>query len=120
MGTRAQKMTLLHTISPFTKIVLASLVVLLLVIARQSRKPIQNLPPGPRSDPLIGHVRILPLSYSWETFAKWGEKFGDVIYVHAFGRPMVILNSYLAAREIMDKKGANFSDRPRLVLFAEM
>lgn len=45
---------------------------------------------------------------------------GDVIYVHILGRPMVIVNSFNAAKELMDSRGANYSDRPRLVLLSEL
>ena len=37
---------------------------------------------------------------------------GDVIYTYAFGRSLIILNSVDAARDLLDKRSANFSDRP--------
>lgn len=33
---------------------------------------------------------------------------------------MVVLNSFKAANEILDKRGANYQDRPRFVLFEVM
>lgn len=45
---------------------------------------------------------------------------GDVIYTSVVGRPAIILNSAEAARDLMDKQSANFSDRPRTVLHGEL
>ena len=45
---------------------------------------------------------------------------GDVIYLSVVGRPIVVLNSAEAARDLMDKRSANYSDRPRIVVIGEM
>ena len=45
---------------------------------------------------------------------------GGLIYVNVLGKPMVIINKLEIARELLDKRGANYSDRPRLVLLCEM
>ena len=45
---------------------------------------------------------------------------GDIVYVHVLGKPIVILNSIDAAKELLEKRGVNYSDRPRLVFIQEM
>ncbi|KAJ6621636.1 cytochrome P450 [Mycena sp. CBHHK59/15] len=45
-------------------------------------------------------------------YKDWAEQFGDVIYVEVFGSPMVILNSYKAVTELLERRSANYSDRP--------
>jgi len=40
--------------------------------------------------------------------------------VRIFGQPLVVLNSFEAARDLLEKRGAIYSGRPRLVLFSEM
>ena len=45
---------------------------------------------------------------------------GTVIHIHAFGKPMIILNSYEAAKDLLDRRGAIYADRPRLVLLQEL
>lgn len=40
----------------------------------------------------------------------------DIIHVQSFRKSIIVLNSVEAAREILDKKGANFCDRPRFTL----
>ena len=39
----------------------------------------QRLPsfPGPKADPLIGHVRAMPTEYEWKTFTEWKAKYGQ-------------------------------------------
>ena len=45
---------------------------------------------------------------------------GDVIYTSLFGRPVIVLNSIEAARDLLDNKGSIYSDRPLAVVFNEM
>ena len=45
---------------------------------------------------------------------------GDVVYLHIVGRPLLILNSAKAMRDLLEKRGASFSDRPRIVVLGEM
>ena len=45
---------------------------------------------------------------------------GDVVYLHVVGRPLLILNSAKVMRDLLDKRGASFSDRPRIVVLGEM
>ena len=40
--------------------------------------------------------------------------------MHVLGRPMVILNSPKAVRDLLDTKGANFSDRPQSIVLNDM
>ena len=37
-----------------------------------------------------------------------------------FGKPVIVINSIDIARVLLDKKGSNFSDRPRTVVYEEM
>lgn len=43
-----------------------------------------------------------------------------MIYAPIFGLPVVVVNSIEAARELLDKRGYNYSDRARTVLYHEM
>jgi hypothetical protein len=45
---------------------------------------------------------------------------GDVIYLNALGKQVVVLNSAQAAVDLLDKRSSNYSDRPRFVMFVEM
>jgi hypothetical protein len=45
---------------------------------------------------------------------------GDVVYVHVFGQGLVFLNSPEAAFDLLDKRGAIYSDKPQLVMTGEL
>ena len=36
-----------------------------------------QLPPGPKLDPIIGHLRFVDAQQPWRTFAEWGKKWGE-------------------------------------------
>lgn len=37
---------------------------------------------------------------------------GDILYLSIMGKPMIILNSAKSAIDLLDKRGAVYSDRP--------
>jgi hypothetical protein len=45
-----------------------------------------------------------------------GLRLGEIVYVEAFGQPIVILGSLQAADEVFDKHGAVASDRPKSIM----
>ena len=42
---------------------------------------------------------------------------GDIFYLEILGRKIVIVNNYEMANELLDKRSANYSDRPVFPLF---
>ncbi|KAH8880599.1 cytochrome P450 [Thozetella sp. PMI_491] len=79
------------------------------------------LPPGPPSEFLLGHYRVVPLDASFKQYAKWGREYNsDVLFFETFGTRWIVLNSRKAAIELLDKRGSNYADRPRFVMFEEM
>ncbi|KAF8346573.1 cytochrome P450 [Amanita rubescens] len=92
----------------------------LLIILRLYLSPRFKYPPGPRPLPLLGNVLDVPVERPEERFAEWGFHYGDLVYIRLFQQPVLILNSLRAAREILEQRGAIYSDRPRFVLFSEL
>lgn len=41
---------------------------------------------------------------------------GDVMHLHFLGRSVIVLNSVQAAVDLLDKRSANYSDRPTFVI----
>jgi hypothetical protein len=41
----------------------------------------------------------------------------DVIHIKVLGQHMICLNSAQAAIDLLDRRGANYCDRPRFTLF---
>ncbi|ESK87004.1 cytochrome p450 [Moniliophthora roreri MCA 2997] len=85
------------------------------VIYLKSRRR-SNLPPGPKGYPLVGSAFQLDRKRPWHTLVKWKKTYGDVVYLRLFNQDVVVLNSAKAASDLLDRRAANYSQRPRLVV----
>lgn len=61
-------------------------------------------------------VRVLIFSRPRSKQEADAPSAGDVVYLDVLGQPMVVLGSYKVARELLDKRSANYSDRPRSIM----
>ncbi|PBK60874.1 cytochrome P450, partial [Armillaria solidipes] len=77
-------------------------------------------PPGPKGLSFIGNDLDIPSEKEWLTFARWGEKYGHIASVSVLGRRIVVINSAQTAIDILDKKGAIYSDRPIVAMGREL
>ncbi|RPD52913.1 CyP450 monooxygenase [Lentinus tigrinus ALCF2SS1-6] len=75
-----------------------------------------SLPPGPKPLPILGNIFNLPRRIVAKEYYKLNERYGDVVYLNALGQSMVLLGSYETARELMDKRSSNYSNRPRCIM----
>ncbi|PBK96431.1 cytochrome P450 [Armillaria gallica] len=87
---------------------------------RRNRRITTQFPPGPRGLPLIGNLLDMPSQKEWLTFAKWGEKYGDITSVSILGQRMVVVNSVQMAITLLDKKSSISSDRPLIAMGGEL
>lgn len=82
-------------------------------LKRRSRNP---LPPGPSGYPIIGNIIGGADHHLWLKYANWSKSYGsDVLSYETYGRTTVVLNSYKAVAELLEKRSYNYSDRPRQV-----
>lgn len=81
-----------------------------------------RLPPGPKPLPLIGNLHQLMRTsrYQWLQFQRWASTYGPVTYLSAAGQPLVVLSTQAAAYDLLAKRGARYSDRPRLIVAVEI
>ncbi|TCD67633.1 hypothetical protein EIP91_012198 [Steccherinum ochraceum] len=77
-------------------------------------------PPGPKPLPILGNILDLTPRELWLRVTGWANQFGDIVYIHVFGQGLVFLNSYDVTVDLMDKRGAIYSDKPALVMAGEL
>ncbi|KAG8915144.1 hypothetical protein FRC02_004656, partial [Tulasnella sp. 418] len=74
-----------------------------------SREP--HLPPGPPTHPIIGNLAIIPTKKVYLTFMKWAKTYGDVFSLKIGSQTLIIVSSFEAANEILERNAAVTSDR---------
>ncbi|THC96012.1 hypothetical protein EYZ11_004511 [Aspergillus tanneri] len=87
----------------------------------RSRQPPAPLPPGPRPMPIIGNINDLPPHncQDWMHWYKHKALYGPISSLTVFGQTLVILNEARLANELLEKRSAVHSSRPRMQ-FAKM
>ncbi|CAE6431274.1 unnamed protein product [Rhizoctonia solani] len=109
----------LITASPLVVVTLALGPWALYIVIRRSQRLKLPLPPGPKPDPLIGHLRVLPASDEHRAYARWGKELNsEIISINIPGQTIVVLNSTKAANELLDKRSAIYSDRPTVPMIS--
>ncbi|KAH9925581.1 cytochrome P450, partial [Fomitopsis serialis] len=78
------------------------------------------LPPGPRPFPILGNIPQMTLKFPEKRFAQWRKKYGDIIFLRMFNTPVLVINSAAAARDLLDKRSAIYSDRPYSVMMIDL
>jgi hypothetical protein len=104
---------LFSNVEPFTAYgAIALLVCLLAFLGLIHKTRRSTFPPGPKGLPLVKNLFDTPASFDYETYEKWGRTYGDVVYIEALHKKIVVLNSMQAAKDLMDQRSAIYSDRP--------
>ncbi|KAA1472647.1 cytochrome P450 [Dentipellis sp. KUC8613] len=99
----------------------AALVLLLVLLGRTLYRRLHqgrgNLPPSPRGLPLIGHLHLMPSARPWVWYRQLANEFKTPLtYLNLAGQDVIIVNDYQAGIDLLDKRSANYSSRPRLVI----
>ena len=90
-------------------------------------------PPGPRPLPVIGNLIDIPKEFSWLTYTHLSKKYGmsrsllwvhlteqmtgDILSFHVFGQVIVVLSSIKSTKDLLDRRGDIYSDRPVTPIF---
>ncbi|KAJ3521607.1 hypothetical protein NM688_g8996 [Phlebia brevispora] len=107
----------LSTVDAALCIVALATTVLLYTYRRSNRPP---YPPGPKGLPIIGNVFGMPEKRQWYTYSEWSRKYDSpIIYFEVLGTPIVVVNDFQTARDLFDKRGDIYSERPRMPMLNE-
>jgi len=71
-------------------------------------------PPGPPSRPIIGHLLDVPKDAPWIAYAEMSRIYGDVFCLRVVSQVVVVLSSLSAIKDLLEKRGEIYSDRPSL------
>ncbi|KAJ8468878.1 hypothetical protein ONZ51_g9347 [Trametes cubensis] len=81
------------------------------IIKWRARARGRPLPPGPPRLPIIGNMLVMPKWKPWLGFRELSDKYGPIMYMEVFGKPMIVLNSPDIMNELLEKRSAKSSRR---------
>lgn len=77
-------------------------------------------PPGPPPWPLVGNLFDLARRDEVEKYLVLAKKYGELVFLSAFGKNILLVNSFQASNELFDKRSANYSDRTHSPMLHEL
>ncbi|KIW22330.1 uncharacterized protein PV07_12227 [Cladophialophora immunda] len=81
----------------------------------------KKMPPGPFPWPVIGNTFQLPDTKPWVYIEELSKRYKTPIVTYWIGRnPTVWICDAGAAAELLDKRAAVYSSRPRMIVFGEL
>ncbi|RAH67093.1 cytochrome P450 [Aspergillus aculeatinus CBS 121060] len=80
-------------------------------LSKIGRRP-KALPPGPPTLPILGNLHQIPSQKSHLKFERWSREYGPIYSLVLGTRPVIVLNSAQAVKDLLDRRGAIYSSRP--------
>ncbi|KFH42702.1 Fumitremorgin C synthase-like protein [Hapsidospora chrysogenum ATCC 11550] len=87
------------------------------VAARNEKSP--SLPPGPKPLPFLGNIHEMLRKPPLDCFRDWHNEFGPIITLRYGQRLVISISSHRICQELLDKRGAIYSSRPRFIIAGE-
>jgi cytochrome P450 len=79
-----------------------------------------RLPPGPLPLPFVGNKFDIPKRKPWLQFQQWSLKYGPIFTIWIGRKPTLIISDPQVAVDLMEKRSAKYSSRPRMVVMGEV
>jgi cytochrome P450 len=73
-------------------------------------------PPGPPGNWIIGNALDVPIGQEWLGWDRLRREYGNIVYLHLFGRSIVLLSDPQMIIRLLEKRSSITSDRPELVV----
>ncbi|KAF8258901.1 cytochrome P450 [Lactarius quietus] len=112
LGVRSDHSTTLLIAAPLVAFILW-------LIARLSQRTFRSLPPGPKGLPIVGDVLHI-IDHDWLASPQRKDEYGEMMYVTALGRGVLIINSQRVAVDLLEKRSNIYSDRPTFISAGEI
>lgn len=105
----------------FSSIILAAFSIVVLVYVRKKPRRTLPLPPGPRKYPIIGNLLVVPDENHWVAYDRIAKECNsDIIHFSVFGNSVIVLNSFAAASDVLDRQSSISSSRPEGTMINEV
>ncbi|KAF5722024.1 oxidoreductase [Fusarium mundagurra] len=90
------------------------------ILGNASRR--DPLPPGPKGLPLVGNLNDLPPPGVFEAhhWLKFKDIYGPISSITVMGQTIIIVNNWKLASQLLDKRSAKHSSRPKIMMAGEM
>ncbi|KAF2139113.1 uncharacterized protein K452DRAFT_197201, partial [Aplosporella prunicola CBS 121167] len=99
-----------------------SLIILtpLLLLLLHDLKTWYLLPRGPTPLPFIGNKHQLSPTRPWAQLAAWARRYGPIYTIWTGRHPTLVINDPVLASDLLERRSATFSSRPRMVAMGEL
>ncbi|KAF2182543.1 hypothetical protein K469DRAFT_537259, partial [Zopfia rhizophila CBS 207.26] len=71
-----------------------------------------KFPPSPAPIPILCNLHQIPPQKSFLQFAKWRREYGPIVGPRLGPQNAIVLNSWRAVRDLLDRRGSVHSSRP--------
>ncbi|KAL9083310.1 MAG: hypothetical protein Q9165_008568 [Trypethelium subeluteriae] len=109
-----------HLFSSWLHLAIVVILVPLLYTLSYDLLRVLLMPPGPLPIPFVGNTSMLPKSSPWLTFQHWSQVYGPIFTIWQGRRPTVIVSDPQITYDLLEKRSAKFSSRPRTVAMGEL
>ncbi|KXN84170.1 O-methylsterigmatocystin oxidoreductase [Leucoagaricus sp. SymC.cos] len=90
-------------------------------IHHHRRRQFRRFPLSLPSWPLVGTAFSMPRIDVHKFYKELGKKLGtNIIYLEAFGKPILILNDIKVAQDLLEKRSGTYSSRPEIPMLTEV